>query len=314
MERKTMTADEIREQFNLSKQALTNYLNLGVLTPIPGTEDSKNPLYYTDEVAVIREALTSCQSSLSRLNSIRLNVLKEIDKANITLATLHLDAITKDKMANTIIDTMSLFVKRVLPQLDNLGYLGYPFGILENTYEGATERAERILKLMEMESPRRSPQDFHDELRHEVEVLDVTSFVNCLQERDALQKENENLKNEIEELKHKIAVLTNAPESKTNLAGHGFVKELTEKQVTGLRKDVFDCGFTVRVLNCLKAQTTEDYSIDTLKEVAMIKTHDLKRFRNFGKNSLQEIIDKLEEYDLTLGMEFFEANGKIYTK
>ena len=309
-----MTADEIREQFNLSKQALTNYLNLGVLTPVPGTADSKNPLYYTDEVAVIREALTTCQSSLSRLNSIRLKVLKEIDKANITLATLHLDAITKDKIANTIIDTISLFVKRVLPQLDNLGFRGYPFGILEHSDEDTTERAERILKLMEMEAPQRSPQDFHDTLRHEVEVLDVTSFINCLEERDALQKENENLKTEIEELKHKIAILTNAPESKTNLAGHGFVKELTEKQVKGLSKNVFDCGFTVRVLNCLKAQSTYDYSIETLKEVAMIKMSELKHFRNFGKNSLKEIIDKLEEYDLTLDMDIIEMDGKYYCK
>lgn len=309
-----MTADEIREQFNLSKQALTNYLNLGVLTPVPGTADSKNPLYYTDEVAVIREALTTCQSSLSRLNSIRLKVLKEIDKANITLATLHLDAITKDKMANTIIDTISLFVKRALPQLDNLGFHSYPFGILEQSDEDTTERAERIMRLMEMEAPRRSPQDFHDTLRHEVEVLDVTSFINCLEERDALQKENENLKTEIEELKHKIAILTNAPESKTNLAGHGFVKELTEKQVKGLSKNVFDCGFTVCVLNCLKAQSTYDYSIETLKEVAMIKMSELKRFRNFGKNSLKEIIDKLEEYDLTLDMDIIEMDGKYYCK
>src|SRR5574344_1058717 len=111
MERKTISAEEIRKQLFLTKQALNNYLNLGVLTPVPGTEDSENPLYYTDEVAAIRESLTSCQSSISRLNGIRLKVQKEIDKANTALATLHLDAITKDKMANTVIDTISLFMQ-----------------------------------------------------------------------------------------------------------------------------------------------------------------------------------------------------------
>lgn len=314
MERKTISAEEIRKQLFLTKQALNNYLNLGVLTPVPGTEDSENPLYYTDEVASIREALTSCQSSISRLNGIRLKVQKEIDKANTALATLNLDAITKDKMANTVIDTISLFMQRALPQLVNLGYHGYPFGILENTYEAATERAERILRLMEMESERRSPQDFHNDLRHEVEILDVTSFTNCLEERDALQKENDDLKKEIDELNHKIALLTNDPEARTNLSDQGYKKELNEKQVNGLSKDIFDCGFTVRVLNCLKSLSTSDYYINTLKDVAMIKMKDMKQIRNLGKNSIQEIVDKLAEYDLTLDMDIMEIEGKHYSK
>lgn len=301
-----MTADEIREQFKLSKQALTNYLNLGVLTPVPGTEDSKNPLYYTDEVAVIREALTTCDSSIKRLNSIRNNVLKEIFHANAALAVLQLDDATKESVANSIIDSISLFLTQAIPNVDKSRVPLYWLLWKE------CPKVEEFVEYFSCVENRHNIYDYCKDLYEEVAAIDATSLLNIIDDKAALEKENQALKDRIKELEEKIEIL--GPTSEQYIANHGFVKELTEKQVEGLRKDVFDCGFTVRVLNCLKAQTTEDYYIETLKEVVMIKPTELKRFRNFGKNSLQEIIDKLAEYDLTLGMSFFEANGKIYTK
>ncbi len=57
-----------------------------------------------------------------------------------------------------------------------------------------------------------------------------------------------------------------------------------------------------------------DESIATIRDVVKFKESDLKKFRNFGKNSAAEIVDFLAKYDLTLGMEIVEIDGKYYSK
>ena len=305
MERKTMTADEIRANFFLSKQAMTNYLNLGVLTPVPGTED--NPLYYADEVAVIREAMTTCQSAITRLTSIRNNVLKEIDKANHALAVLQLDAATKGNVANSVIDSIALFMERALPKTTGRGF---PLSILRCMDKDIVERA---IKCSQSSAFFDTPQEFYDNLHQDVSNMDVSFVSNCIEENEALKEENTKLKEQIEELKHKIELMADAPESRTYLASNGFCKELSDKQIEGLKQSILDCGFTVRSMNCLKSVVGSDREF-ILANIVTFPMSDVKRFRNFGKNSLQEVVDKLAEYDLTFGMDIIEIEGKYYCK
>ncbi len=65
-----------------------------------------------------------------------------------------------------------------------------------------------------------------------------------------------------------------------------------------LKTSLEDLDLSVRAYNCLKAA-----KINTLAEVVKYDTHELLKFRNFGKKSLVEIEELLHEKGLTFGMD-----------
>lgn len=301
-----MTADEIRKQLHLTKQAMTNYLNLGILTPVPGTENDAKPSYYADEVAAISETLTTCENSIKRLNSIRNKVNDEVFKTKAALAVLQLDEATKQGAVTSIIDSIALYLNKAVPNLDLCQIPLYWLRWSENM------DIDHFMEFMCKNRPFQTPQDFCNKLYHETEVIDATTLNHVIEERDALEKENEELKKTIDKLHEQLDLL--APDAKAALSRYGYGKELTEKQIRGLQKNIYDCDFTVRVLNCLRAYNYGDESFTTLKDIVKFTATDLKKLRNFGKNSANEIINQLAKYDLTLGMEIVEVDGKYYCK
>jgi len=56
-----------------------------------------------------------------------------------------------------------------------------------------------------------------------------------------------------------------------------------------------DLDFSNRTYNCLKRQ-----GIETLEELSGYTEEELMNIRNFGQKSLDEVKDKLKEYNLTL--------------
>ena len=65
-----------------------------------------------------------------------------------------------------------------------------------------------------------------------------------------------------------------------------------------LKKKLVDLDLSVRALNCLKAA-----DVYTLGDLVQYKQDDLLKFRNFGKKSLEEIRNLLENYGLEFGMD-----------
>lgn len=65
-----------------------------------------------------------------------------------------------------------------------------------------------------------------------------------------------------------------------------------------LKTSLEDLDLSVRAYNCLKAA-----KINTLAELVQYETHELLKFRNFGKKSLVEIEELLMEKGLTFGMD-----------
>lgn len=65
-----------------------------------------------------------------------------------------------------------------------------------------------------------------------------------------------------------------------------------------LKTSLEDLDLSVRAYNCLKAA-----KINTLGEVVKFDTHELLKFRNFGKKSLVEIEELLQTKGLTFGMD-----------
>ena len=65
-----------------------------------------------------------------------------------------------------------------------------------------------------------------------------------------------------------------------------------------LKTQLEDLDLSVRAYNCLKAA-----KIGSLGEMVTYDTHELLKFRNFGKKSLVEIEELLVEKGLTFGMD-----------
>jgi len=65
-----------------------------------------------------------------------------------------------------------------------------------------------------------------------------------------------------------------------------------------LKTSLEDLDLSVRAYNCLKAA-----KINTLGELVQYDTHELLKFRNFGKKSLVEIEELLQDKGLTFGMD-----------
>jgi hypothetical protein len=310
-EKKAMSADEIRKQLNITKAAIANYLALGVLTPVPGTADNDTPLYYVDEVAAISEALKTCDYNIKRLNFMTGQVKRELLKTKYASCLLELNAAVQDKVTTDFIDAVALFMDKAFPKLNRCSSPFYAMHWNDSSWFNET-----VSRFKNGNGGRNhsSPQEFCEDLRHEVEVIDTTSLLNCVKERDALIEERDKLKEQIEELKHKIDLAS--PETLEHLSRNGYRYELTEKQIKGLKLDIFECGFSTRVLNCLNGQLHWPHEDNErlLAHFVKFPLSSVKNFRNLGRRSIKELTDKLAEYDLTFGMDIVEINGKYYCK
>ena len=69
-----------------------------------------------------------------------------------------------------------------------------------------------------------------------------------------------------------------------------------EKKSEFLEKNVESMGLSVRALKCLKR-----LNVDYIYELIERTEHELLNSKNFGKKSLEEIIQKLRDFDLALG-------------
>jgi len=70
-----------------------------------------------------------------------------------------------------------------------------------------------------------------------------------------------------------------------------------------LKTSLEDLDLSVRAYNCLKAA-----KINSLGEMVRYDTHELLKFRNFGKKSLVEIEELLQNKGLTFGMDLSKYN------
>lgn len=73
-----------------------------------------------------------------------------------------------------------------------------------------------------------------------------------------------------------------------------------------LKMSVKEIELTVRAANCL-----DQANIFTIGELVGKSEAEMLKFRNFGKKSLEEIVQKLKKYELTLGMDIDSIYRRI---
>lgn len=113
---------------------------------------------------------------------------------------------------------------------------------------------------------------------------------------------DEALKQSAAIIKHHMDVFDEV--SKEDIEFESESKEISEEQ-NRLRKllnmSVNEIELSVRAANCLN-----NANITTVGELAMKSEQEMLKYRNFGKKSLNEIKDKLEQLGLSLGMKIDE--------
>ena len=65
-----------------------------------------------------------------------------------------------------------------------------------------------------------------------------------------------------------------------------------------LKSKLSEMNLSVRALNCLKAA-----DVDTVGDLVKFNKNDLLKFRNFGKKSLTELDELLDNLSLSFGMD-----------
>ncbi len=85
-------------------------------------------------------------------------------------------------------------------------------------------------------------------------------------------------------------------ETEATLENEEFNEEVLHMRQL-LKTRLVDLDLSVRALNCLKAA-----DVEILGELVQFNKSDLLKFRNFGKKSLTELDDLLENLNLTFGM------------
>lgn len=106
-------------------------------------------------------------------------------------------------------------------------------------------------------------------------------------------------------------------EIENKLAAYQIAEKIDQRRSTqnieGFSSDIFntrlvDCNLSVRSLNCIKAA-----DIDTIADLVIYSKSDLLKFRNFGKKSLAELDDLVEQLGLHFGMSENEIFGTAIT-
>ncbi|PWE01316.1 DNA-directed RNA polymerase subunit alpha [Marinilabilia rubra] len=86
-------------------------------------------------------------------------------------------------------------------------------------------------------------------------------------------------------------------DSEEKTSGDEFDEEVLHMRQM-LKTKLVDMDLSVRALNCLKAA-----DVETLGELVQYNRNDLLKFRNFGKKSLTELDDLLDNMGLNFGMD-----------
>ncbi|MBL4575159.1 MAG: DNA-directed RNA polymerase subunit alpha [Opitutaceae bacterium] len=103
-------------------------------------------------------------------------------------------------------------------------------------------------------------------------------------------------------LKHHLDVFDRVSEEEFEFEDEGTEDSEEQNQLRKLlNMSVNEIELSVRAANCLN-----NANITTVGELAMKSEQEMLKYRNFGKKSLNEIKDKLEDLGLSLGMKFDE--------
>ena len=86
------------------------------------------------------------------------------------------------------------------------------------------------------------------------------------------------------------------------------VDETVEKEDEKL-EELLEQSLGIMDLSTRSSNSLKNAGIETIRQLVQIKEEEMMTFDNFGKRSLEEVKEKLQELGLTLGMEIQKEKG-----
>jgi predicted transcriptional regulator len=267
-----ISRNEAAELLGCTSQTISNYLNNGSLKG-----HVRQGRLYIDRTTIEQymdvfkdtEALEGKRRELSDLHKM---IDKEIDEFRRTLryATAVSGKVNVSKFLESLcefVDVAGIYTQREQDVIFNI-IKGRDISYIADKY-GLTH--QRIIQII-------------------AKVVRKTGHLKRItNELLMLRKENAELKKAYSDLKTTVSILENkAPED---------VIEANAPLVALLNTPITDLDLSVRALNCMKYA-----EISTLGELVKHNKSELLRYRNFGRKSLTEIEELLQQFGLRLGM------------
>ena len=139
---------------------------------------------------------------------------------------------------------------------------------------------------------------------------DHTTVMHAEKNINYLRKNNKNLEDDIQQIEINIQKLKEDKEEYNEIIEKKYEEKLYSKEnIEILNKKIADVVYlSVRTSNCLR-----DENIIYFKDLVFKNSHELMQFRNFGRNSLNEIEEILNKFNLRLGMKI-DTNINLFSE
>lgn len=298
MEQKYIKASDVAEKFGVTRQTIQNWIDKGLLAAIK----LGNCNYVTIEsVKAIEEKFSEIVVVEGAIEEY-INELKEASeeyKASVELL----------KRAST----GNAEIRLIKPRLAEL--VRIMFNIVRVSQYGERRGDDMIELLLHgydvlyiAEKYGIEPVRVHQIVEKSIRILNCEGIL-----YRKLKEDNNYLKEKVQTLENKIKILVSYREPGSESLE--YIKVGVQENI--LTKRLVDCNLSVRTLNCLRAYSASKYvngqwvdaPVDTVADLTRLKKADLLKVRNFGKKSLMEVDDFLNE----LGLEW-ETNYMVNEK
>ena len=293
-----ITLKDASEKLRISRQTITNWMDAGAM---PG-------LRTTNSIWVSKEAVdVLCTSNLNVLQD-------EIDKLSKNYKVKRQQLSQMERDVNARISHMTkVFEQCTVPE----ALIVLKKTMLEMFGDVLTSRQRDILEKVFSGTSIREVAEFYgltesrvwQIFNHAMFQMSHNSIKN--EENKRPREENKNLKEEHEVMKKAYLELRKKNEQlDAELQAHNIICDnvelsrenmLTEEEkhmVMILRTKIYDLNLSARTYNALTGN-----KIDTLYDLVKYNKSDLLKFYGFGKKSLTELEDLLEELNLEFGMD-----------
>lgn len=299
MEQKYIKASDVAEKFGVTRQTIRNWIDKGLLAAVKldnchyvTMESVKAIEDKYSEIVVVEgalEAYVNKQKMAYEEYKASVELLRQSSAENTKICLIK-PRLTELVRIMFCIVRVSQYGERRGDDMIELLLHGYDVKYIAEKYGISPERVHQIVE-------------------NDLRILNYEGRLYI-----KIKEENERLKEELETMKNNVKTLLSFREPGAESLEYSKV----DVQENILTKRLVDCNLSVRSLNCLKSYEEivngelVDMPIETVGDLTRHRKTDLLKMRNFGKRSLTELDDFLDELGLEWGTNYMvNENGEV---
>lgn len=289
-----ISRDEAAKIVGVDRQTISNWAKKGILKPVPVTNKCFH--FYKDQVQSLSDGLKEIAHLESQVEFYKKQLSSTIREYEDAITEYKKEIwlrISSKNHVGIVAELLEKCVGIMFPESRHKNFI-YQFIKGKDTKSIAEENGltpERVLQI----------------------IARGIRMLNCVDDYDKKTKENEELKkkNGFLEIQAKELLDENMKmqEELSKVDNSVIVKGYEPVTQYDLSTKIKDAGFSKRCINCFVVA-----EIDNIYDVVKKSKTDFLKYRNFGKRSLCEIEEFLENHGLWFDMDLIFRDGTFYVK